>query len=464
MNCLKQGQARQPESSAKFVNKAETRYAAIEQFAVPKPIALLRVPRQKGPMLELKSQIFTSERPPVLLQADLDLLRTLGMAGIPAIVVSSDKSDPTFASRYCSGRCISPPRYQADALVAALIDASDQLFASLGRRVPLMYGGDDWLELIYAYRDRLQEKFLLLLNDPEVAVGLLTKDRFEALARKRDLPVPRSRPWEALSEIQGAVIAKPHSRSFFYESPLYAELFEGKTKALIFESGRAASSQELVERFRDQLTFQEYVRGDDRQLWSFHGFSDELGTVLSFFVGRKLRTSPPLTGQSAFIELIHDEALAMYGRRMAERISLKGPFKIDFKTDAVTGKHFLLEVNARFNLWNHLGAANGLNLMQVAYDYLVSGKRPPLQTYRTDTRWISLPHDFRSYRTLAARGELSFVAWISSFLLTRTVHKHFSWKDPAPFVIKCANQFAHIARGLPQRIAMRLRKWLSTAS
>ena len=415
-------------------------------------------------MLELKHQRFTSERPPVLLQADLDLLRTLGMAGIPAIVGSSDENDPTFASRYCRGRCILPSKYQPDALIAAMLDAGDRLFALLGRRVPLMCGADDWLDLIYAHRDRLQEKFLLLLNDPEVAVGLLTKDRFKAFARKWELPVPRDLPWETLSGIQGAVLAKPRSRATFSDSLLHDQLFEGESKALIFENGRAAASQALVERFRDQLTFQEYVRGDDRELWSFHGFSDEQGTLLGSFVGRKIRTSPPLTGQSAFVELVHDEEFAMYGRRLAERVHLKGAFKMDFKTDAGTGKHFLLEVNARFNLWNHLGAANGVNLMQVAYDYLVAGKRPSPQPYRTDTRWISLPRDFRTYRFLAARDELSFVEWVSSILLTRIIHRHFSWKDPVPFVMICANRFVQMARRLAERIIVRLRKWLSTVS
>lgn len=415
-------------------------------------------------MLELKRRRFSPERPPVLLQADLDLVRTLGMAGIPVVVASSDKDDPAFASRYSAGRCVLPSRYQPDALVTAMLDAGDRLSDALGRRVPLMYGADDWLELICAHRDRLQEKFLLLLNDPEVAWGLLMKDRFEPLARDLDLPVPRHLPWEALSGIPGAVIGKPRSRATFSDSLLHDQLFEGESKALIFESGRAAASQALVARFRDQLTFQEYVRGDDRQLWSFHGFSDENATLLGFFLGRKLRTSPPLTGQSAFLELIHDDALAAYGRQMAERVRLKGAFKMDFKTDAVTGKHFLLEVNARFNLWNHLGAANGVNLMQVAYDYLVSGKRPPPLPYGTTTRWISLPRDFRTYRELAARGELGFAQWASSILFTPMIHRHFSWKDPAPFVKLCASRVARVVRRSREQVTARLRKWLSTAS
>ena len=415
-------------------------------------------------MLELKYQDFTAERPPVFLQTDLDLLRALGMAGIPAIVGSSEVNDPAFASRYCRGRCVLPSRYQADAVAAAIVDAGDRLSRSLGRRVPLMYGQDDWLELIYAHREALQKNFLLLLNDPEIAIGLLTKDRFEALATRRDLPVPRSLPWEAIPQIQGPVLAKPRSRSYFFDSVVYAQLFAGASKAIIFESGLAAASHALVQRFRDELTFQEYVRGDDRQLWSFHGFSDEAGTVLASYVGRKLRTLPPLTGQSAFIELIHDDALSKHGRRIAEQLPLKGIFKMDFKTDAETGKHFLLEVNARFNLWNHLGAANGINLLQIAYDYLVSGKRPAPLSYRTNARWICLPHDFRSYRILSARGELSFAEWLSSILRTRTIHKHFSWRDPVPFVMTCADRLTRLARGLAERIMLRLRKWLSTAS
>ncbi len=411
-------------------------------------------------MLEINCRNITADRPPVLLAAGPVLLRPLGMAGIPTIVASSDENDPTFASRYCGGRCILPPRSEPDALIDALLDAGDRLFTSLGRRVPLMYGEDYFLELIYMHRDRLQAKFLLLLSDPEVALGLLTKDRFEALARDRDLPVPHGLPWEVLSEIESPVLAKPRSKFIWHHSPLQVGIFGDGSKALIFENGRAAAAQPRIAHFRDQLTFQEYVRGDDRQLWSFHGFSNEHGTVLASFVGRKLRTSPPLTGESSFIEMIHDDELAMFGRRIAEQVPLKGAFKMDFKTDVESGKHFLLEVNARFNLWHCLGAANGLNLMEVAYDYVVAGTSPPPLSYRTDTRWLCLPLDCRAYRQLAARRQLSLVGWLSSILFTRTVYNVFAWSDPAPLVMTFVRKVRKLL-GLMQDWS---RQWLSTAS
>ena len=47
---------------------------------------------------------FDPRRPPVLLLGGVNLVRTLGLAGIPAIVASSDPHEPAFASRHCVGR------------------------------------------------------------------------------------------------------------------------------------------------------------------------------------------------------------------------------------------------------------------------------------------------------------------------------------------------------------------------
>ncbi|MER8406074.1 hypothetical protein NKH16_15195 [Mesorhizobium sp. M1307] len=411
-------------------------------------------------MLEIDRRKLTAERPPVLLAAGTVLLRPLAMAGIPAIVASSDANDPTFASRYCNGRCILPPRSEPEALVDALLDVGDRLCKLVGRRVPLVYGEDYFLELIYAHRERFTKTFLLLLSEPEVGLALLTKDRFSALARDRGFPVPRSIPWEELPETDVPVLAKPRSKSVWKHSPIQDELFGDGSKARVFENGREAASQAGIARFRDQLTFQTYIGGDDRQLWSFHGVSDEHGTVLASFVGRKLRTSPPFTGESSFIELIQDDELATFGKRMAEQVPLKGIFKMDFKTDAKSGKHFLLEVNARFNLWNCLGAENGVNLLAVAYDYLVARKRPPPLSYRTDTRWLCLPLDYRAYRQLAARRELSLVGWITSILSTRIVYNVFAWRDPAPLVMT----FIRKLRKLLRLIMAGPRQWRFTAS
>lgn len=412
-------------------------------------------------------------RPPVLLLGGINLVRALGLAGIPAIVASSDPDDPAFASRYCSGRCVLPSLAHPDAVIDTLLDLGGHLFRVLGRRVPLMYGNDDYLELIYAHRDRLQDHFLMVLNDSEVALSLMEKSRFAALARARGLPVPIALQWEgdgddSLKGWDGQVVVKPKLKLDWHDSPLHERLFTDDGKALVFENGAAAMAHPVVERYRNQLAFQEFIPGDDCHLWSFHGFADEDGSILASFVGRKIRTYPPITGESAYIEMVRDPGLATFGRLMAARVPLRGPFKIDFKQDPRDGRLLVLEINARYTLWHYLGAVNGVNLAQAAYEHLLDrgldrGLTPP-RGLTPNFRWVDLRLDYRAYRALAKSGELGLLSWIRSLLASRKVYNVFSWTDPGPFAALWTARFTRRGRRAGDRLVTWVRQWLSTAS
>src|SRR6185437_10715733 len=79
---------------------------------------------------------------PVLLLGGVNLVRTLGLAGIPVVVASSDPSEPAFASRYCRATAVLPPLEHPRA-VNRLIAIGERLRECAGRRVPLMCGSDD---------------------------------------------------------------------------------------------------------------------------------------------------------------------------------------------------------------------------------------------------------------------------------------------------------------------------------
>ena len=402
---------------------------------------------------------------PVLLLGGVNLVRTLGLGGIPAVVAMPDPDEPAFASRYCVEAHLIPPFEPADAAADAIVALGRRLAGQYGRRVPLMYGSDDALQLIYAQRERLQRYFLFLVNDPEVAAALLEKDRFEALARSRGLPVPRTLDWSELAVHTAAVLVKPKLKTDWYQSALRRRVFNGDAKARIFETADEALADADVAAYRDQLLFQEYVSGDDGCLWSFHGVADENGALLDAFVGRKLRTYPPLTGESAFIELDDDEELAALGAEIAARLPLKGVFKMDFKKDARTGRWYLLEINARFNLWHYLGARNGVNLMRAAYDYLVEGARPVApQSYGTTYRWLALDLDYRAFRAMRAKGELGLGAWLASIAFSHNVYNVFSWSDPGPWLRLWNRRVARRWDRGSRRLLSLLRQWRSTAS
>jgi D-aspartate ligase len=397
------------------------------------------------------------ERPPVLLLGGLNLVRALGMAGIPAIVASSDARSPALASRYCVGRCPLPPLEPPQAALDTLLAAGERLADTLGRPVPMFYGNDDALGLIMQHRDALQSHFSLVLNDPDVAAALFDKERFAPFARSRGLPVPRQLDWESVRGWTTPVLVKPKLKLDWDHAPVHVRLFGNAGKARVFDSGRALAEHPLAPQLRDDLIIQEYVPGSDRDLWSFHGYSDERGELLAWFIGRKLRTYPALTGASTYLELAHDDELAEIGRRVAARVPLKGVFKMDFKKNAQSGEWRLLEINARFNLWHYLAACNGVNLPGIAYDYLVHGRRPATAArYRTRHRWLSLRADYRAYRDLAGRRELSVLRWLASLARHPKVYDLFSWSDPGPFL-------SWLRARIPRHTG-RLWRWLSTAS
>ncbi len=406
---------------------------------------------------------------PVVLLGGISLVRTLGMAGIPAIVTSSDLEEPALASRYCTRRCIIPRLDSGEPAVDALVSLGDRLSHDHGRRVPLMYGSDDALELVNAHRERLERYFLLLLNDPSVGSALIAKDRFHAFASSRGLPVPRSLTWEgfgagSLRGTPGEVVVKPSEKIDWHDSVLCQRLFGGDGKALVFASGAEAAAHAGVTSHHRELTFQEYVPGGHGDLWSYHGFADEHGEVLLAFTGRKVRTYPAVTGESAFIEIAHDASLEEVGREVVRRCPLKGFFKMDFKRDPGSGQWYLLEINARCNLWHYLGAVNGVNLMAAAYDYLVEGQRPLPARAGTRLRWLSLALDYKAYREMSQRGELSLMQWLTSIAGSRNVYNLFSGSDPIPWAASCWRRVARRCYRGPGRLATCLRQWRATAS
>ena len=402
---------------------------------------------------------FRRDRPPVVVLGGLNVTRATGRAGIPVIVASADAASRAFPSRFCDARVLLPPLESA-AAVETLVRLGERLAGAMGRSVPLFYGDDDYLNLILQNRGRLAPYYRFIVNDPDIAAALLDKVRFDTFMRSRGLPVPRMLNWGELASASGPVLVKPKVKMAFDASPVYLRLLGRAGKARIFASPQQLLAEPLACSLKDDLIFQEYIPGDDRQIWSFHGYADEESRLLAWFIGRKIRTYPALTGVSTYLELAHHDELAEIGHQIVARVPLKGAFKIDFKQDPRNGRFVMLEVNARFNLWHYLAAANGLNLPGIAYDYLLYGRRPSrLAPVRTTFRWLSLRLDYRAYREMAARGELSLWRWLGSLAASRSVHDVFAWSDPLPFVHLWLRRMNSVPRA-----TARLTRWLFTAS
>ena len=209
---------------------------------------------------------------------------------------------------------------------------------------------------------------------------------------------------------------------------------------------------------------QPYISGGDDHIYSFHAYLNQHSEPLAYFAGRKIRNYPRDCGLSTFLELVKEPEVISLGLQILRKLIFVGPVKLDFKKDAGSGRFYLLEINARFTLWNHLGVACGINIPLAAYADL-TGQPTSLQTeYRTGVRWLSFGNDFRSFlRDYHREGDLSWAQYLMS-LSGPKVYPIFDWRDPLPMAVTIWRHLGIRAFKLGARLVSAVTKPRSTAS
>lgn len=374
---------------------------------------------------------------------DLTLIRPLGWTGVPIVAVSADPRDPSFRSRHVQERVVVPGfgRAAQDHTAVALERLGRRLRAAAGARAPLFYGSDSHLDLMYRHRERLEHWFQFLVNPEPLAWALLDKHGFASACRGAGVEVPATvTPGvdgdDALDRLRGPLLVKPRTKVAW--KPIREALFDGRGKARAFPSARLLRHHPGFAAVRELIVVQELLDLETGGLVSFHGFADEDGRLLAWFCGRKIRTYPRVAGESALVEMVEDTEVEAAGSDVARRLGVRGPFKIDLARDRRSGHLVTLEVNARFTLWNHLGAAAGVNLPRVAYDWLVHRRAPSAPPAITPgVRWSSLGRDVRGVRDDPGGPLVAWARWARSMVKpgAATVHEVFDWRDPMPALV-----------------------------
>jgi len=316
------------------------------------------------------------------------------------------------------------------------------------------------LLLVSRRRDALAEHYRFLLPDRQRVEDLTNKVRFARLAAELGLPAPATLVGSEISsagEVEEALslpcIVKPNTHLGWFTSDIVRSEGGQPRKAL-----RASTRGELdrylaaMRACGDDFLVQEYIPGDDACIYSFHAYADAAGRVLAWFVGRKIRTYPKVSGVSTCLELVEEPELARLGLEVLRRLRFVGVVKLDFKLDPIRRQFVLLEVNPRFCLWNRLGAACGINLATIAHRDLAGQPVPRPRGYRTGIRWLSFGDDLRAFlREYRRDGDLTAAQYAAS-LCGPLVCDVFSWHDPMPFLACMRGHAAAVARGLRRRI------------
>jgi D-aspartate ligase len=399
----------------------------------------MAIARRTQPVAPLSTS--RSSPPLALVMGDVDLVRPLGLAGIPVAFFGPPDASARF-SRHV--RVVLPWidhwRHQ-DELVAALM-----AFGRSQREAPVLFPQTDAALLLASrHRDELGTAFRVPLAAPELIEQLVDKARFEDLARRVDLPVPlaerlRPQPGQAppVLDLAFPLIVKPVVRGDAWAA------IGAQAKAM-----RVGGPDEWAEIWprladvRSEFVVQELVAGPETAIESYHAYIDGGGAIAGEFTGRKIRTFPPRYGYSTAVEVVDLPDVAALGREVLRRVGIRGVAKADFKRDE-RGRLHLLEINPRFNLWHHPAAMAGVNLPALVHADLTGRVRPPGQRVTRRVAWCTPLWDLRTAYA-AGVSPLSWLRWARGC----EAMSGLSRDDPLPFIR--GSLASAVRRRLPRR-------------
>ena len=394
---------------------------------------------------------------PAVILGDLNLLRCFADTDLRAVVATSDAENPTLHSRYCAqSKMIASPQKNPARAAEDLIDLAKTFTA----KPALFYGNDANLLLVSRHRDELLPHYHFRLPPADLIEDLVIKTRFAALATKHDLPVPKSflstdfaSSHAALQQLTLPVILKPNSRVGWLESDVIKSEGGKPQKVLRADSpDQFHQAWSAISRFSPDFILQQYIPGGDDCIYSFHAYYDANSNCLAHYVGRKIRTYPKDSGVSTYVELVKEPRVVALGKEILAKLNFTGVAKIDFKLDGRTNRFYLLEINPRFNLWNRLAAACGINLATICYNDLLEVPQQLPHDYRAGVRWLSLIDDARSFIRDYHPDGLSWTKYLASFRGPK-VYDVFSWRDPVPFIVDNSRYLRSFVRNRVSKFA-----------
>ncbi len=324
-------------------------------------------------------------------RAALAVVRSLGRAGHVVHVGAATARSLAGASRYAAGQAAVP-----DALgdPAGHVEAVRALVRRWSATLVLPCTDQSIMALL-PHRERLDGAIIPLAD---LAAYRRASDKAEVtrLAASLGVSVPdqvlvRDRAAAAGLEDGGLsfpLVVKP-TRSVVGEPGKQAKV------GVAYASGAGELARRLGSLPADAfpVLLQQLIRGPG--IGTFFLIWD--GAIVARFAHRRIREKPPSGGVSVCCEsIVADPALMVQASRLLGALGWAGPAMVEFKRDAATGRHYLMEINGRF--WGSLQLAvdAGVDFPALLVAAALGQRPAPVAEYRVGVRlrwwWGEVDH------------------------------------------------------------------------
>lgn len=352
--------------------------------------------------------------------------RSLGLLGVPVIVIDTKKTCIARFSRYCH-KYFHCPDYASDLLAEFLENLAVELDLSGWMILP---SNDHAVMTLARNQERLQKHYRWLGPDHDTACKIYDKLTLMHIALMVDVPAPHS-----LSLVNGfedpvvfPCIIKGRKGLTFYK------IFG--VKALICNSLdelKKFSEHPAIVSDPDLAMVQEIIIPPEGQhTISVATFASE-GEVMAWWMGRKVREHPWRFGTATLTESVLVEDLKAHTQALMRALNFTGVAETEFLFDGQTGLHKLIEINARTWLWSGHAAACGVDFAALAYNYAMNKPIIWPGNYTVGVKWRNFYTDFYYGMKAIISGKTSLSQWLRQSK-GKKIAAVWSPDDPCPFI------------------------------
>jgi predicted ATP-grasp superfamily ATP-dependent carboligase len=251
-------------------------------------------------------------------------------------------------------------------LVKELINLSIRI----GDRPVLILTTDADANTVSAFRNHLEPYFRFTLPAPEMVTTLYDKAQFQILAEREGLAVPRSviltnpSEFRLIKTLTPPLVVKPADKA-----PLVSNQENDRPVRVENWDDAMVRAAKMMER-AGRLAVQEWIEGDDTDIYFCLFVCSSDGEMLAHFSGRKLVCTPPAVGITAICAAApeQDEELTRLTQQFTERVGYKGIGSLEFKRDRRSGKLLIVEPTVgRIDWQEEIATLCGVNLPLAAY-------------------------------------------------------------------------------------------------
>ena len=368
----------------------------------------------------------------------LGIARSLGPRGVPVIGLMGSPHQRGGHSRHCRARRCPAARHEPAQLLAYLLD----LGAHLESRAVLFPTGDFDVLFIAEHQEVLKQYFAFPLPDRDLVDTIQNKWTLHQKAQECGVPSPLTYSCGNPDTLQAAgreagypCILKP-VYSYRWHQGNNWDVVGGRKAIKIGSPKELTDTYMRVRQADDTVLLQEFVPGDDSQIFVAGLYFGRHGDLQGGFTARKLAQYPPETGTGCLVEGTDNPEVMSLGTRLLQHVNYRGIAEVEFKRDTRDGSYKLIEINPRFWDQHRLGAACGVNLSYVAYRDLTGQPALPVHGQASGIYWVAarelirhVGHGLRYRRALDLRMLWRLAVGKKEWAL-------FAWDDPLPALLR----------------------------